>query len=161
MHIIPSYRYVAYDRVLIASFYSHFVQCSSHILIPNVTFGRIVKFHQNWGTSRAMCDENLGVSKSDCNRKTVFQHDAFLHCENFETGSPFKNIFLNTFHYKTQKLENMKLSTVALAMIAAVSAQGCNEKCGQELNKCKSGCGSSASCWERCNQNYYKCLDRC
>ena len=54
----------------------------------------------------------------------------------------------------------MKFFTVAVAIIAAVSA-GCREDCGTELNKCKSGCGSSASCWERCNTQYNKCLSNC
>merc|ERR1711911_173647 len=108
-----------------------------------------------------MCDENLVVPKSNCTRITVFQHDTFLHHENFAAGHLFKDIFSRLFSFKYRKKENMKFFTVAIAIIAAVSAQSCNEKCGQELNKCKSGCGSSASCWERCNQNYYKCLDRC
>ena len=55
----------------------------------------------------------------------------------------------------------MKLFTVAIAMIAVVSA-GCRDDCVDELNKCYSDCKTGdVHCAKACNRDYDKCFNEC
>ena len=55
----------------------------------------------------------------------------------------------------------MKLFTVAIAMIAVVSA-GCREDCQDEHSKCLTGCKvGNVNCVQMCKRDYDKCYHGC